>query len=128
MRFLFTVPFAGVVGSLIAAILMALVSGTNSDTWGLTINFSLIAMVFTIPGAALLVGLRALLARRGARRITIDGVTAATGIVVGGLFLGLLSEASSETILFGAYYGLTTAVLLILVEAVLRVWRDRRLG
>ena len=119
MRRLFLLVFlAAGLGSLMATIACSLIP----DTFGPGVAFgslqfmlrlSAIAMVFTVPGATLLVGLQGRLLERNLPGWVIGPSLLVFGGVAGGL---VFLVGNIEPMWIGALYGASTAVVLLLVE------------
>jgi len=115
MRFLLAVIFSAGLGSIIATLLVV---GVEEPRFFL--GFAVITMLYSGPGAVMLVGLRATLEARRSSRAMMDGATAITGAVVGGLMLGIPAAQHDWGAKTGSFYGLTTALVLILFDG---LWR-----
>lgn len=115
VRFLLAVIFSAGLGSIIATLLIV---GVEEPRF--LLGFAVITMFFSGPGAVLPLGLRAMLEARPSSRTMVDGVTAITGAVVGGLMLGIPAAQHDWGAKTGSFYGLATALVLILYD---RLWR-----
>ena len=116
VRFLLSVMFSAGFGSIIATL-----PTVGIEEPRFTIGFSIITMFFSVPGAIMLVGLRATLEERLPPRLSMDIVTAVAGAVVGSLVLGIPAAQHDWGAKTGAFYGLTTGFGLILFD---RLWRS----
>lgn len=127
LRFLVTVHLAGAGGSLAATTLLVSLRGAGSDPLRFVAAFSLGTMIFAVPGAILLVGVRAYLGERRPSPLLLSGVTIAVGALVGGLMLALIFRGALMASLAGALYGLMTALALVVFDGLwFAIHRNRR--
>ena len=117
-RYLMIVLGSATLGSLVATVGFSLImGGTGSpDPARFFFGFTLFTMIFTAPGSMMLVGIHAILAGRGRGRLQRGALVALFGAVSGALILGLLSPHAAG---LGAFYGVSTAVALIVVQRLL---------
>ena len=121
-RFLLVVILSAGVGSFAGTLLCFGIS----DGPSLVFSLSIFTMLFSVPGAMMLVGLRASLGEYSFTPILLNAVTAAAGAFIGGLVLAALFVQPLLGFKFGSLYGLATAGALILFETLLAA--SRRLG
>ena len=116
-RFALIVLGTAAAGSLAGTLVLGLLAGgTGSpDQVGSVLSFSRFTMVFTVPGAIMLVGLQAMLLERGFSRPITSVLIILAGGVAGGLVLGFLSLALAS-VSVGALYGTLTAIAFILLQ------------
>ena len=117
-RILLLVILAAGLGSLAATLICAVIPGVLGpgaifESLPFMFNFSLLTMLFTVPGATLLMGLQARLQEREPPGWFVPPVLMVTGGVAGALIFLVLNF---EPIWVGALYGASTAVALLLVE------------
>ena len=114
-RYLMIVLGSAALGSLGATVGFSLImGGTGSpDPVRFVSGFALFTMIFTTPGSMMLVSLHSILAERGLRSLQRDALVALFGALSGALILGLISPHNAG---FGAFYGLATAVALIVMQ------------
>jgi hypothetical protein len=114
-RYLMIVLGSAALGSLGGTVGFVLImGGTGSpDPVGFVSGFTLFTMIFTTPGSIMLIGLRDILAERGLGRLQRDALVALFGALSGALILGLISPHNGG---LGAFYGLSTAVALMVVQ------------
>ena len=115
VRFPLAVIFSAGLGSILATLLVAGVEERRFD-----FGVAVITMFFSGPGAIMLVGLRAIPGAYRPSPIMIDSVTAVTGAIVGGLMLGVFAVQHDWGAMTGSFYGVMTALALILFD---RLWR-----
>jgi hypothetical protein len=105
-------------GSLAATILYGLMAGgtESEESVRVLLGFAEGTMIFTIPGALMLYGLRAILLERELSSPAIGGMLILVGGTVGGTALLFLS-GTLEWAAVGALYGALTAIALLCVQA-----------
>lgn len=113
-RYLLIVLLSAAMGSLGATALFAAVMGGTgaADPVRFVFAFALFTMMFTIPGAMMLVGLRAIVAERGLGRLPSGALVALFGALSGAAILAVILNNPA----LGALYGFSTAVSLMLVQ------------
>lgn len=106
-------------GSFGATCIFVLILGGNlaTEPAGMLIGFSVVTMFFTIPGALMLVGLRAMLIDRGLVGWATGTALLLFGAIAGGLILSFLSQ-SLYFALAGALFGFVTAIIFICLQLV----------
>jgi len=114
-RYLTIVLGSAALGSLCATVGFSLImGGTGSpDPVRFVFGFTLFTMIFTTPGSIMLVGLHAILAERRFGRLQRDALVALFRTLSGALILGLIALQKAG---LGAFYGLSTAVALMVVQ------------
>lgn len=117
-RLVLIVFLAAGIGSVVATVTCSFLPdvfgpGPTFESLRFVLNISVATMVFTVPGATMLVGLQARLKERDLPGWVVSPAIVVAGGVAGGLvFLAL----NMMPIWVGALYGTLTAVALLLVE------------
>ena len=122
-RHILTVVVAAALGSLTAALIWTIWEGGGA--WPENrhlLLFWLTPMFFTLPGALMLLGLRAMLLDHGVAGRTSNLLVLAAGGGAGFLVLTLISGADTEWGATGALFGAITALMLLLIQG---LWAER---
>jgi hypothetical protein len=119
-RSLLIVLIAAALGSLVAtAGFILLAGGTDAfEPTRFTLALTGGTMIFTVPGAIMLVGLRTILSERGLGSGHRDALVALIGAVSGAAILAFISPPMAWV---GAVYGLATAVALVCLQRLVAV-------
>jgi hypothetical protein len=117
-RLLLTLLAAGAVGSLIGtAGFILMVGWADAASFGGVVQaFAAGTMIFTVPGAMMLMGAHAFLRERGLTTMHRGALVVSLGAVAGALVFALISRSMAG---LGALYGLATAFALLGVQRLL---------
>ena len=112
-----TILLAAAFGSVVGTLGWSLLGGgTGSpDPARFVAGFSALAMMFTVPGAALIFALKPMLEENRVPRLVAGAMLILTGGTLGGLILGA-PTGSMQWGWIGALYGALTALGLLLVQ------------
>jgi hypothetical protein len=119
-RSLLIVLIAAALGSLVATAGLILLSGGTGafEPTRFTLALTGAAMIFTVPGVIMLVGIQAILSERGLGRGHRDAVVALIAAVTGAVILAFISPPGDWV---GAVYGVATAVALVCLQRLVAV-------
>jgi hypothetical protein len=117
-RSLLTLALAAGAGSLAATMILTAFLGGNGAASELRfmIGFSAFTMVFSLPGAMMLVGLQAALAERGLSKLHTNVLVAFFAAVSGSVILSFISPHNAAV---GGLYWISTALALISFQRLL---------
>lgn len=115
-RLIITVLLSAALGSLAATTVWSFIDGTGvPERPQFIVGFSAGTLVFTVPGALMLLGLQTILLGQGLRNPRAAFLIALAGALLGGAILSLLSP-SLATGVIGAFYGFATAVAFLCIQ------------
>ena len=114
-RFLLLALSAAALGSLISTVGVSLLSGGSGapEPGQFVFGFAAAAMIFTFPGAIMLIGFQEVLVGRGHAGYPKDVFVVLFGAFAGAMILAFVSVYLAE---IGAFYGCITGVALVCLQ------------